>query len=139
MNQILAARLRPPLNHDLHAIDATRRVAVFDLRTDHDHDRREDRSPEQISRRALLLGHGLDEQHERRDEEQHDLELALVREPVVAVLDVCGKCINVLLAARLRNRVLDHGFHAIDATPARRHGGAGTGSRASRRCPRCRG
>ena len=63
-------------------------MAVFDLRTDHDHDRREERSPEQISGRALLLGHGLDEEHERREEEQHDLELALVREPVVAVLDV---------------------------------------------------
>ena len=64
------------------------RVAVFDLRTDHDHDRREERSPEQISGRALLLGHGLDEEHERREEEQLYLELALVREPVVAVLDV---------------------------------------------------
>ena len=63
-------------------------MAVFDLRAGRDHDRRKERPAEEVPRRSFLLRHGLDEEHERREEEQHDLELALVREPVVAVLDV---------------------------------------------------
>ena len=64
--------------------DASRQ---FDLCTDRDHDRREDRSLEQISWLAVLLWHVLDEQHERRDEQEQYLQLAKLREAVGAILD----------------------------------------------------
>ena len=70
----------------------------FDLCTDRNHDRREDRSLEQISWLAVLLWHVLDEQHERRDEQEQYLQLAQLREAVVACVEI------KFLAARLRNR-----------------------------------
>ena len=87
-------------------MDASRQ---FDLCTDRDHDRREDRSLEQISRLAVLLGHVLDEQHERRDEQEQYLQLAQLREAVVACVEI------KFLAARLRNRWI------MASTPSTRH------------------
>ena len=81
----------------------------FNLCTDRDHDRREDRPLEQISRLAVLLGHVLDEQHERRDEQEQYLQLAQLREAVVACVEI------KFLAARLRNRWI------MASTPSTRH------------------
>ena len=86
--------------------DASRQ---FDLCTDRDHDRREDRSLEQISWLAVLLWHVLDEQHERRDEQEQYLQLAQLREAVVACVEI------KFLAARLRNRWI------MASTPSTRH------------------
>ena len=120
----------------------------FDLCTDRDHDRREDRSLEQISWLAVLLWHVLDEQHERRDEQEQYLQLAQLREAVVACVEI------KFLAARLRNRWI------MASTPSTRrlldgvevpvpHRSTEPGRPRApdalvdlctgRRCPRCRG
>ena len=116
--------------------DASRQ---FDLCTDRDHDRREDRSLEQISWLAVLLWHVLDEQHERRDEQEQYLQLAQLREAVVACVEI------KFLAARLRNRWI------MASTPSTRHlldgmevpvphaPDALVDLCTGRRCPRCRG
>ena len=55
---------------------------------DHHQDTGEQRPLEDVSGRAVLLGHAFDEEHHRREEHEHDLKLPQVREVVVRVLDV---------------------------------------------------